>query len=77
LLLTLVRKDPQESKSLLPLPLFVARISANNENNASASNNLAFLTDAANAGANLHTQVRGWDRPRLQQNKGRGTGVNG
>jgi hypothetical protein len=48
-----------------PLPLFVAGISTDDEHNASATDNLTFLTDATDAGANLHTRVRGDGRPRL------------
>ena len=43
----------------LPLPLFVARISADNKDDTSPSNNLALFTHSANAGANLHTTARG------------------
>jgi hypothetical protein len=41
-----------------PLPLLVPRVSADHEYDAAASNDLALLTHATDAGANLHGRTR-------------------
>jgi len=43
----------------LTLPLFVAGVRANDDHHATAADNLALITHAADAGANLHGQDRG------------------
>jgi len=50
----------------------MARISAHDDHNATAADNLALITHATDAGANLHEQVRGDGRPRLRQKWGIG-----
>ena len=61
------RRKPIPSSSL---PLFVAGIRAHDKDDAAATDNLARVADATDAGANLHTCDRGDGRPRLQREQG-------
>jgi len=54
--------------SPLTLPLFVAGVRANDDHHATAADNLALITHAADAGANLHGQVRGDDHHAFDRN---------
>ncbi len=52
-----------------PLSLLVAGIRAHDEDDATAPDNLAFVANATDAGADLHACVRGDGRLRLQRDR--------
>ena len=54
--------------SPLTLPLLVAGVRANNDHHPAAADNLALITHATDAGANLHGQVRGDDHHAFNRN---------
>jgi len=55
--------------SPLTLPLLVAGVRANDDHHATAADNLALITHAADAGANLHGQVRGGGHHAFDRNR--------